>query len=348
VLPVTPLTYLPTPPGGEVPPQSTLHVEVEIDSVIDPWEEVISLVHSDDGAEEGDHFIVETDEHRRSTLRFGNGVNGRRLPERAIVRCEYQVGEGISGNVGATSLRHVQPLASAPLAITAVWNPFDVTDGREPEPVEKVLRNAPEAYRTRQLRAVTLADYQRRAQEVPGVARAVAEYAWTGSWRTVRIVLDPAGSTVLDAELLRQTAEHLQAVRLIGEDLELRPPRFIPLSIEVELCLHPDFWPADVRFAVEQELSDGWTPDGRRGFFHPDEWTFGQALHRSALAGRIHAVTGVEHITSITIRRFDAVTPGAAAGEVLDVRFDEIVLVRNDPDQRELGTIDLALDGGRQ
>ena len=346
-LPVTPLAYLPTAPGGELAPRSTLDVKVVVGGNTDPWEEVISLVHSDDSAEEGDHFVVETDELRRSTLRFGDGVNGRRLPEDATVVCDYQVGEGVGGNVGAGSLTHARPPAGAPLAIAEVWNPFDVTDAREPEPVEKVLRNAPEAYRTRQLRAVTLADYERRAEAVDGVSRAVAQYAWTGSWRTVRIVLDPVGSTVLDAPLLARVAEHLQAVRLLGEDLELRPPRFVGLSIDVKLCLHPDFWPQDVRFAVEQELSDGWTSDGRRGFFHPDEWTFGQALHRSALAGRIHAVTGVEHITAIALRRLGTATPGTPAGDTLSVRFDEIVLVRNDPDHRELGTIDVACTGGR-
>ena len=41
---------------------------------------------------------------------------------------------------------------------------------------------------------MTLADYVRRAEEVPGVSRAVARYAWTGSWRTVRIVIDPVGT----------------------------------------------------------------------------------------------------------------------------------------------------------
>jgi hypothetical protein len=40
------------------------------------------------------------------------------------------------------------------------------------------------------------------------------------------------------------------------------------------------YWREDVRFVLEQEFSDSWTSDGRRGFFHPDEWTFGQSLHR--------------------------------------------------------------------
>ena len=41
---------------------------------------------------------------------------------------------------------------------------------------------------------MTLADYVQRAEEVAGVSRAVARYAWTGSWRTVRVTIDPAGT----------------------------------------------------------------------------------------------------------------------------------------------------------
>ena len=348
-LPFAPLAYLPTPANGEVPPQSTLQVEVVSDGPGEIWDEVISLVHSDDSAEDGDHFVVETDEHQRSTVRFGNGVNGRLLDTGSVVHCDYQHGNGIAGNVGADTIVQFQPLGGLLAgAIERVWNPFDVTDGRDPEPIDRILRNAPEAYRARQLRAITLADYIRRAEEVPGVARAVARYAWTGSWRTVRIVIDPEGTIVVSPELRAAVADHLEAVRLIGEDIELRPPRLVPLVIDVSICLSPDFWPEDVRFVLEQELSDTWTPDGRRGFFHPDAWTFGQALHRSQLAGRIHAVTGVEHIVSIAMKRRN--DPGAALLDVeqLPVAFDEIVLVENDPNQLERGSIHFTLQGGRQ
>lgn len=350
-LPLTPLAYLPTPPGGEVPPASTLHVEVTEPgaAVNDAWDEVISLVHSDDSAEEGDHFAVETDEQQRSWLRFGDGVNGRRLPPGAVAHCEYQQGGGVTGNVGADTLTHFKPLSGAlAAAIGKVWNPFDVTDGRGAELPEKVLRNAPEAYRARQLRAITLADYVNRAEEVPGVSRAVARYAWTGSWRTVRLCIDPQGTTTLDPPLRRAVAGHLEAVRLIGEDLEIRPPRFVPLAIDVSLCLHPDFWPQDVRFVLEQEFSDGYTPDGRRGFFHPDEWTFGQPLHRSRIEGRLQAIAGVEHVIGITMHRFHDAAPAVAAPPILEVAFDEIIEVRNDPDHQELGAIHFDIQGGRQ
>jgi hypothetical protein len=357
-----PLAYLPPrtglAPNGEEAARSTLHLEVEPPGAArEPWAEVESLVHSRDSAENGDHYTVETDEHRQSVLRFGNGTNGRLLPVGAVVHAEYQIGGGHDGNVGAGQLTHVQPLTGALRgAIVGAWNPFDVTDGRDPESPEKIRRNAPEAYRARQLRAVTLADYVTRAEEMSGVSRAVARYAWTGSWRTVRIAIDPAGFVALgdevsDAlwnELRPRVAAHLDAVRLIGEDLELRPPRYVPLEIHVVVCADAAYWREDVRFVLEREFSDDWTSDGRPGFFHSDEWTFGQPLHRSAIEGRIHRVAGISHVVRIAMKRFSAPTPGGPGTEVLEMGSDEVVLLANDPDHLERGLIRFEVQGGRQ
>lgn len=356
------LAYLAPPPGiepdGELPARSTLYVEVEPSGgPSDRWDEVESLVHSDDSAENGDHFMVETDELRRSVLRFGNGTNGRALPAGATVHAELQVGGGHAGNIGADQLVNLRPLTGALTgAVTAVTNPFDVTDGRDPEAAERIRRNAPEAFRARQLRAVTLADYVRRAEEVPGVARAVARYAWTGSWRTVRIAIDPAGFTVVgdalsDAlwdELYPRIASHLEAVRLIGEDLELRPPRYVPLEILVVVCVDDAYWREDIAELLENEFSDTWTADGRPGFFHPDQWTFGQALHRSAIEGRIDGIVGIRHVVRIVMKRFSAPQPGVPGTEVLEMAFDEVLLLANDPDHLERGRVTFEIQGGRQ
>lgn len=357
-----PLAYLPprdgAAPTGEEPARSTLWLQVEPPGAAhEQWDEVESLVHSDDSAENGDHYMVETDEHRRSLLRFGNGSNGRLLPTGAVVHAQYQIGGDHAGNIGADQLVNAGPLAGLLNgAVVAVTNPFDVTDGRDPEPAERIRRNAPEAFRARQLRAVTLADYVRRAEEVSGVSRAVARYAWTGSWRTVRIAIDPAGFTALgdersDAlwdELRPRVAAHLEAVRLIGEDIELRPPRYVPLEIRVVVCADEAYWREDLRFVLEQEFSDAWTFDGRPGFFHPDHWTFGQSLHRSMLEGRIHRIAGIRHVVSIAMKRFSAPLPGVPGAAVLEMGFDETVLLANDPDHLERGLIRFEIQGGRR
>jgi hypothetical protein len=341
------LAYRGTAPGGEAPARSTLDLAVELPGGAgDPWDERISLVHSDDSDENGDHFVVETDEEGRSLIRFGNGINGQRLPDGAIVHAAYQVGAGLDGNVGADSLVNLDQGFHAVVDQATVWNPFDATDGRAPEPVAEIIRRVPEAYRFRQLRAVTLEDYVRRAEELPGVSRAAARYGWTGSWRTVRITIDPVGTTALDDGLRREIAEYLEAVRLIGEDLEIRPPRFVPLEIHLALCADPGYWPEDLAFVLRQEFSEGYTPDGRPGFFHPDLWTFGQALRASQILGRAQAVQGVDHVISLTMKRWNEVGPANDA--IVALRHNEIIRVRNDPDHMEQGFIDFDVQGGRQ
>lgn len=360
-LPRGPLAYRDTPPGGEVPPVSTLGVRVLTAGGADAWDEVPSLIHSDTSDENGDHFVVETDELGRSLIRFGNGVNGKLLPEGAEVRCSYQIGDGPDGNIGADKLTRfdpaapafnllsagvLTPLTTAQAALTRVWNPFDVTDGRAPEPAAEIIRRAPEAYRLRQLRAVTLRDYVARAEEVEGVSRAAAGYAWTGSWRTVRITVDPEGTAALSDALRRAVARHLETVRLIGEDLEIRPPRFVPLEIRVVVCVAQDFWPEDLRFILEQEFSTGHTPDGRPGFFHPDLWTFGQPLRASQIIGRAQKAQGVGHVVSVSLKRWNET--GAGKREIVNLRHNEIIQVMSDPDHLERGFIFFELKGGRQ
>ncbi|MEW6417499.1 MAG: baseplate J/gp47 family protein [Nitrospirota bacterium] len=341
-----PLAYKAAPPGGEVPPDSTLEVEVETSGGgRDKWDEVISLIHSDDSDEQGDHFIVETDEIGKSLIRFGNGINGKELPEGAVVHCTYQIGKGLDGNIGADKLINFDKTVFS--EIEECWNPFDVTNGRAPEPVEEIIRRVPEAYRFRQLRAVTLKDYVDRAEELDEVSRASARYMWTGSWRTVQIAIDPVGTTELKDEVRKKIARHLDAVRLIGEDMEIRPPRFVPLKINVSLCIHPDYWPEDIKYVLEQEFSDGFTPDGRMGFFHPDLWTFGQELRTSQIIGRVQAVKGVDHVISVAMKRWGEVTSGEEG--IIKVRPNEIIQVKNDRDHMEKGFIFFDdIKGGRQ
>ena len=345
-----PVLYRQTPPGGLVPPVSTVATDVtegldvldgSIPDEAGTWRERISLVHSD-GSDR--HFVVETDEERRSVVRFGNGVNGAALPPDAVVECRYQAGQGADGNVGADA---IVAFDEAEIRfVQRCWNPFDVTDGREPEPRAQVLRRAPEAYRQRQQRAVTLADHVQRARELPGVAGAAARYMWTGSWRTVRVTVDPVGTDTLSPELARRVAEQLDAVRMLGEDVEVRAPVPVPLEIRVRVCADAEHWPEDVRFRLEREFSDGYAPDGTRAFFHPDRWTFGQALRASQILGRMERVPGVDHVVELSMRRRHQ--GGPATDGVIDVAPHEIIQVRNDPDHMELGSIRFQVVGGRR
>jgi hypothetical protein len=356
-LPQASLAYRKTPPGGDSATRSTL--DAQVSGFSGSWSEQSDLIESESDDE---HFIVETDELGTSRVRFGNDVNGRALPSGSVVTCAYQIGQGVPGNVGADTIvgfKNQNRVEES--SIEALWNPFDVIDGRDPEPREEILRRAPEAYRSRQLRAVTLEDYVKRAEELPQVAHAAARYAWTGSWRTVRVAIDPRDTTELSDATRREIEAHLDAVRLIGEDLEVREAQFVPLDIQMVVCAHPQYWPADLDAVLAQEFSDGYTPDGRLGFFNPDRWTFGQPLYASQLIGRALAVAGVERVLSVSIRRLhelagpSLVTITIAPEDVpesfiekLDVDAFEIIEVANDPSVLEHGRIQFDIRGGRR
>ncbi|MFN0140313.1 MAG: baseplate J/gp47 family protein [Pyrinomonadaceae bacterium] len=344
-LPEIALAYQTTKTGGDVAPLSTLKVTVD-STADDPWNEVPNFIHSDDSAEGGDHYVVETDENRRSLIRFGNGVNGRELPDGAVVTATYQYGMPLDGNVGLDRIVNfdTSTIPNAVLDLRQCWNPFDVKSGLDREPAHEIVRRVPEAYRSNQLRAVTLADYVARAENIDGVSRVAARYAWTGSWRTVRVTIDPEGTSELSYQLRKKVADELDAIRLIGDDLEIRPPAFVPLEISVVLCTSPHQWWEDVKFVLEQEFSSGWTPDGRKGFFHPDLWTFGQPLHASEIVGRALQVKGVVHAVpqgvppiSVSIKRWNS--PSAPTESLTNLNHNEIILVMNDPDHQERGSI---------
>lgn len=349
---IGPLAYRPTPVGGGTPAHSTLVVDVRSAGSTRRWSERIDLIESQ-GSDE--HFVVETDEGQHSTLRFGDGVNGAPLPEDSVVTCRYQSGQGVAGNIGADRL------VLSSVALEAVWNPFDIAGGLEPERRDDIVRRAPEAYRTVQKRAVTLADYAAAAEAVDGVSHAAARYGWCGSWRSVRVAIDPVGGGPMSADLVTRLHLALDALRLIGDDVEIRNAAYVPLDIALVVCADPRYWIQDLRAELEAEFSDGWTSDGRRGFFHPDAWSLGQSLHASQLIGRAMAVTGIASVLRVSMRRFDR----GAGGALTTVEVDaaalplsdaatlamgsfEVLVIANDPDRLESGRIRFEIRGGRR
>lgn len=338
-LPNLPVLWQQTTPGGYDEPQSTVEVTVTPLVGSPDWTEEHDLIHST--ASDPD-FVVETDENLRSLVRFGDGTNGQLLPENAVVTCCWHSGYGPDGNVGADCLAHFDSPAPAGIC----WNPLDITNGLAPETPGTIIRRVPEAYLYLQQRAVTLADYVACAEEVAGVDAAYASYAWTGSWRTVRVCIEPEGSFTLSDDVREAVEQSLEALHLIGEDLEIRPPEYVPLKISVSLCVSSDFWIEQVSPVVIQAFSDGYTTDGAPAFFNPSQWTFGQALYASQIEGVLQGIEGVEHVISIQMQNWWS--PWIRSCEVMTVAPNQIIEVQSDPSEIENGWIEFNFEGGRQ
>jgi hypothetical protein len=310
---------------------------------------------------------VETDNQGRGLLRFGDGQFGRLPTRNAFFHVTYRMGVGRAGNVGADSLTHfmsqvIRPgpndrsLIAAPLSpdIVAVRNPLAAWGGAEPEPIERVKAVAPAAFQAEQYRAVTEQDYADVAMRHPSVRSATARFRWTGSWRTVFISVDLAQGATLTPELEASIADWVARHRLAGYDVEIAPPIYVPLSIDVEVCASPGYFPADVEQALLEMLDSRIHADGSLGFFHPDNFSFGQPLYLSKLYAAIASVTGVQSaaVTAFA-RRYDPDSPPQRSitrrnleNGAIAVGPLEIVRLDNDPSQPENGILQVKVRGG--
>ena len=98
------------------------------------------------------NFVVEVESDGTAHVRFGDDANGKRPDSGTEFNAVYRVGNGVAGNVGAESVRHIVTNVSA---VERVRNPLPAQGGTEPESMETVRRRAPSAFRT-QARAVKI------------------------------------------------------------------------------------------------------------------------------------------------------------------------------------------------
>ncbi|MDQ4007176.1 MAG: baseplate J/gp47 family protein [Actinomycetota bacterium] len=299
------------------------------------------------------HLVAEPEESRQVRLRFGDGVVGRRPAAGDVPVAYVRVGGGVAGNVGAGVLSSLLPTPSGPPpAGVRVTNSLPAVGGVDPEPVEAVRELAPHAFRS-QLRAVTSQDHAAVAAEVAGVQRAVARRRWTGSWHVQEVTLDVVAESGGGAEVGREVLGRLRQRRLAGVDVELAPPVPVPLEIVVGVCVADGYLRTDVRLALTRAMSSGVLPGGRRGFFHPDNFTFGQSLFVSDLVAAVMAVPGVAWVdvddsesSGLRFRRLWAPPSDEVARQRIDAAAREVLRADGDPSQPENGRFDVILRGG--
>jgi hypothetical protein len=321
-------------------------VEVAVESgagVTTDWTGLPHLLHSRPFES---HFAVETENDGRALLRFGDGEHGMAPPEDATMRATYWVGVGAGGNVGADSLVHAIDGGALP-EISRLRNPLPAWGGIDPEPIEQIKRLAPEAFQAETIRAVTEEDYARAAEKHPEVAKAVATFRWTGSWHTVFVTVDRQAGLPVDAAFEARLRVFIERSRLAGYDLEIDSPIFVPLEIEIDVCVTSNHFRGHVEQALLEALSRHRLPDRTLGLFHPDNFTFGQPVLLSRLYAAIEAVEGVEGAEVKVFKRFQRLPAGELRRGFIFMGRLEIARLDNDPSQPENGLLHLNMWGGK-
>lgn len=304
------------------------------------WTVVSDLLNS---FPEDRHFVVETERDGRARLRFGDDQNGRRPNTGAAFEATYRIGNGRVGNVGAEAIAHA---LTSTADIVAIRNPLPATGGVDPESMEAVRQAAPYAYR-RQERAVTTEDYARRAESFRDVQRAAATIRWNGHGHTVFVTVDRFANRPITASFEADLRAYLDQYRMAGYDLEVDGPRFIALEIGFFVCAEPEHFRAQVREQVLATLSANRLPDGSIGFFHPDNFTFGQPLYLSTLYAQIAEIEGVASVEATHFRRRGSTDPAPLADGVLTFGRLEIAQLENNPNFPERGAMSIEMGGGK-
>jgi ADP-ribose pyrophosphatase YjhB (NUDIX family) len=324
------------------------------------WRAVSDLLQS--GAFD-EHFVAELDREGRAQLRFGDDAFGRRIPQDATITARFRIGNGRAGNVGAGALVHaVRPPASelvdpadpaAPPApfpsIAAVWQPLPARGGSDAETLTAVRLRAPAAMHARQFRAVTEADWEAAARSLPGVADARAVVRWTGSWHTTFIALHPldqadtialpGGGAALASAFAAATAAELNRWRIAGRDLAVHAAQYVPLKLELGVCLKPGYF----RNAVLPEIRAALV--GRGALFDPSALRFGGVLHLSAIVAAVVVVPGVSSCVVRAFHRYWALPAGELEAGRMEFGPLELPRLDADPSRPENGVLVLQIDG---
>jgi baseplate J-like protein len=313
------------------------------DGRAEDWSPQRTLLRS---AADATDFVVEVDDEGVAQLRFGDDACGRRPERGTSFSATYRVGNGAVGNVGAGAIRQIVSALLAADEVAEVRNPLPAAGGRDPETAASVRRNAPVAFRTQE-RAVTEEDYAVKTESFGGIQRAAATLRWTGSWHTVFVTVDREGGVELTPELEKDLSRQLDRFRMAGHDLEFDDPVFVPLEIELHVCVAPDYFRADVKRALLEVFTSGPRRDGQPGLFHPDRFIFGQPVYLGPLYAAAHDVPGVASAEfTVFGRQGDTDTTALEEGQIRLGRL-EVARLDNNADFPERGVFRLHLDGGK-
>jgi hypothetical protein len=272
-----PLTYLAaaTPTGA----QSTL--ELRVNGIL--WHEADNLIWLD-ANERG--YITRADDQEQTTLVFGDGQHGARLPTGLEnVTAVYRTGIGKAGNVEA---ERISLLATRPLGVKGVINPLPATGGADRERRDQARRNAPLAVMALD-RLVSIQDYADFARAYAGIDKAHAVRVPDG--RRELILLSIAGADDIPIGPLSDLYQNLcQALSRFGAPnrvIQVLPRELVLLIISANLRLHPDYEWERVVPTVRTALLEAFSFEQRQ---------LGQDVLLSEVVSTIQSVPGVSYV----------------------------------------------------
>ena len=110
--------------------------------------------------------------------------------------------------------------------------------------------------------------------------------------------------------------------------------------------MKPEHLRANVRDAISRRFGNRQVA-GRRGFFHPDNFTFGQSVFLSEIYRAAQEIPGVDSVRVTRFRRQGTRDRCALLDARIDLGRLEIARLDNDPNYPEHGVLRLTMLGGK-
>lgn len=266
----SPLTYVSAATVDGV--QSTLTVFVNGMQ----WHETRNLAFA--GAADRE-FATSTDDAGKTTVQFGDGSHGARLPTGVEnVVANYRNGIGTPGNVDA---QQISLLATKPLGVKAVVNPLRASGGADAETRDQARGNVPLAVLALD-RLVSVPDYADFARTFGGVGKAVA----IKLGNRVQVSIAGAADAPIDptSDLYRNLLQALQQYGDPGLPVGLDVRELLALTLSAKVGLAPDYAWESVEPVLRAALLDAF------GF---ERRALAQNVYFSELVACMQAVRGV-------------------------------------------------------
>ena len=295
------------------------------------------------------YFVVEIDNDGVARLRFGDDEFGQRPTPGTAFYAVYRTGNGPAGNVGADAIAQLVSRSTLSGPTISARNPLPATGGLAPEPIAAAKLFAPSLFQRDLQRAIIGDDYAQIAQREfsAQLQRTAAQLAWTGSWYEAEVAIDPRATENVDAALEQSVADTLDRYRRMGHDLRVEAAHYVPLDIELTICVKADYLRGHVKAALLDVFSNRPRFNGELGFFHPDRLTFGDGVYLSDLVATAQAVEGVDSVTVTKLQRLYESPNNEIKNGVLPLGPFEVAQVDNDPNYPEHGQFSLVMQGGR-
>jgi hypothetical protein len=249
-------------------------------------------------------FVTRTDEAGKTTLVFGNGVHGARLPTcTGNVKATYRYGIGKAGNVKANQ---ISQLATHPLGLQGVINPIAASGGADRDGIEAGRRNAPLALMALD-RLVSVGDYADFARSFAGIGKASAARLSDGRRQLVHLTI--AG--VDDVPILETSDLYrnlLEAIETLGDphlpvQICVRTVRLLVIGAKVTLL--PDYAFEFVEPKIRATLLMHF------GF---DQRDLGQAAF---LSEAVAVIQGIEGVAWVELQHFDSIPEDIGADQIV-------------------------------